>query len=353
MLDFSKKLIYWYLQNKRPLPWRNTTDPYKIWLSEIILQQTRVEQGKPYYFKFINAYPDVFSLANANEDEVLKLWEGLGYYSRARNLHTTAKYVANQLAGSFPKTYKELKTLKGVGDYTASAIASICFNEAAAVVDGNVYRVLSRVFGIETAIDSTAGKKIFKKVAQDLIDKKDPATFNQGIMEFGAIHCKPKNPYCLHCPFKVDCVAFATNKIQALPFKKGKVKTRKRYFNYIILKSKNGKTVLSKRAKNDIWQGLYEFPLIESSKRLIKNEILEEISISKITTLSQLEVQTLKRLTIKPITHKLSHQNLMIDFWEVNIDSLEGKNVIHFSEIKNLAVPRAIDRFLEDYHFNA
>ena len=223
---FSKRLKQWYLQNKRELPWRSTQDPYKIWLSEIIMQQTRVEQGLPYYLRFTEAYPNVHSLANAPEQEVLKLWQGLGYYSRARNLHTTAIRVSKELDGNFPDHYKELKTLKGVGDYTASAIASFCFNEPVAVVDGNVYRVLSRVFGVETPINSTQGIKEFKALAQELIDHKDPATFNQAIMEFGAIQCKPQNPLCETCPFNDVCLALKNDQIKELPVKIKKTKIR-------------------------------------------------------------------------------------------------------------------------------
>ena len=205
---FSKKLKHWYSNNKRELPWRQTKDPYFIWLSEIILQQTQVNQGLPYYVKFTENFPTIYHLASADESAVLKLWQGLGYYSRARNLHATAKYVVSELDGKFPNNYKDLIKLKGIGDYTASAIASICFNEATAVVDGNVYRVLSRYFGIDTPINSSKGAKVFKQLAQELIDLKDPATFNQAIMEFGATQCKPQNPDCKICPFNASCIAF-------------------------------------------------------------------------------------------------------------------------------------------------
>ena len=229
------------------MPWRNTIDPYHIWLSEIILQQTRVAQGLPYYERFIATFPTVQDLAAASQEEVLKLWQGLGYYSRGRNLHETAQYITQELGGKFPGTYKELLKLKGVGDYTASAIASISFNEVSAVVDGNVYRVLSRVYGIETAINSTAGQKEFKQLAQELIDTKQPATFNQAIMEFGAIQCKPQNPYCLHCIFQEQCVAFRTNKIAVLPVKLKKTKVKKRFLNYLVFISLDQKTIVHQR----------------------------------------------------------------------------------------------------------
>ncbi|CAG0910098.1 unnamed protein product [Cyprideis torosa] len=221
---FSKKIIDWYQINKRDLPWRNTKDPFTIWLSEIILQQTRVAQGLPYYQRFIKAFPNLEKLAVASEQEVLKLWQGLGYYSRARNLHYSAIYIVNELNGKFPSNYNDLLNLKGVGDYTASAIASICYNEPTAVVDGNVYRVLARYFGIETAINSTKGVKEFKLLAQELIDDDNPGTHNQAVMEFGARMCKPQNPDCLSCPLKESCVSLQKNKVNLLPFKEKKLK---------------------------------------------------------------------------------------------------------------------------------
>ncbi|MFI8377584.1 A/G-specific adenine glycosylase [Leeuwenhoekiella sp. NPDC079379] len=357
MLNFSKKLIDWYLQNKRALPWRSTSDPYYIWLSEIILQQTRVEQGTPYYFKFISSYPDVKSLADADEDAVLKLWQGLGYYSRARNLHATAKKVAYELGGVFPSTYTDIIKLKGVGDYTASAIASICFNEVRAVVDGNVYRVLSRIYGIDTPIDSTSGKKEFKELAQKLIDIKDPATFNQAVMEFGATQCKPKNPYCLHCPFQTDCVAFQQGRIDKLPYKEGKTKVRDRFFNYVILITQDRKTVLSKREEKGIWQGLYDFPLLESTKDLDSKTFSKRvkdfsiIGIDGPVLFSDLEVESVKLGQIEPIIHKLSHQRLYVKFWIAKLVEAKGLQTIPFTSFSEFAVPRVIDRFMETFDF--
>ncbi len=255
-MKFHKKLITWYLQNKRSMPWRETTDPYHIWLSEIMLQQTRVAQGLPYYLAFTKSFPTVFDLANASEDEVLKLWQGLGYYSRARNLHATAKYVANELQGEFPDNYKDLLQLKGVGDYTASAIASICFNEVVPVVDGNVYRVLSRHFGIDTPINSTKGIKEFKELAIELIDHEDPANYNQAIMEFGALQCKPKSPYCIVCPLNESCEALKTGKVDMLPVKLKKQKIKNRYFNYLIFSINDQHTIIQQRTGNGIWKGL-------------------------------------------------------------------------------------------------
>ncbi len=357
MFIFSKKLIDWYLQNKRDLPWRKTDDPYRIWLSEIILQQTRVEQGMPYYFKFVEAYPDILALANAPHDEVLKLWQGLGYYSRARNLHETAKKVAYELSGKFPDTYSEIKKLKGIGDYTASAIASICFGEAEAVVDGNVYRVLARVYGIDTPIDSTAGKKEFKALAQQLIDPKDPATFNQALMEFGATQCKPKNPYCLHCPFQEVCVAYNSGRIEELPVKQGKTKVRDRYFNYVIVLSPSGETVLQQRTKKGIWRGLYEFPLLESEMAMDEasfSKSFKDLNLPgfKAKSLAEIRINAEPfRLNTQEIIHKLSHQKLHVNFWLLGIKETEGLNTIAFDDFKNYAVPRVIDRFMEDFDY--
>lgn len=359
---FSKKLINWYLENKRNLPWRQTRDPYRIWLSEIILQQTRVEQGKPYYFSFTETYPTVFDLAAAKEDEVMRLWQGLGYYSRARNLHATAKMVAYAMDGKFPDTYKGLKQLKGVGDYTASAIASICFDEAQAVVDGNVYRVLSRIYGIEEEINTTTGQRIFKELAQKLIDKKDPATFNQAIMEFGATHCKPKNPYCLHCPFNEKCVALATNKIDELPKKKGKIKVKDRFFHFMLFRESD-KIALMRREGKGIWHGLYQFPLLELDKNMPEENVVQHIEASVLNgdlsrfifALSEKAAETpapyIKKLNETPVLHKLSHQNLYIDFYEMQVEQIDPKFAVAIEALDSYALPRAIDRFLEKYKF--
>ncbi|MGB3775779.1 MAG: A/G-specific adenine glycosylase [Leeuwenhoekiella sp.] len=358
MNHLTNSLISWYLINKRDLPWRSTNDPYKIWLSEIILQQTRVEQGKPYYYNFIENYPDVESLATASEDDILKLWQGLGYYSRARNLHATAKKVHFELNGKFPDSYKELKALKGVGDYTASAIASFCYGEKAAVVDGNVYRVLSRIFGIATPIDTGAGQREFKALAQELIDEKDPALFNQAIMEFGAIQCKPKNPYCLHCPVNESCVAFRESKIEELPVKKGKTKVRDRYFNYLVYNINGESTFLQQRKDKGIWRGLFEFPLLESEKEIDKADLLKEIENS--SSKSGMIYQHLKPVSVedivlynpKPILHKLSHQNLFVKFWIIEIEEVGPLNdKVPLASLQDYAVPRVIDKFLESFIF--
>ena len=346
-MNFSTKLINWYTVNKRDLPWRSTNNPYYIWLSEIILQQTQVVQGTPYYHAFTSQFPTVYDLANANEEDVLKLWQGLGYYSRARNLHWSAKYIVNELDGVFPDTYKDILKLKGVGDYTASAIASICFNEVTAVVDGNVYRALSRIFGIETPINSTPGQKEFKALAQQLIDKQQPAIFNQAIMEFGARQCKPKNPDCSVCPFKTSCLALKENKIAVLPVKLKKTKVTKKYFNFIVIISKNEKTILEQRIGSGIWQNLYQFPLIETEKPSTYNNIK-----SKIENLDVLEDMNfdVHLYNDTDIIHKLSHQHLYTKFWIVSVgESIE--NGIDISNIKDYPVPILIGNFIDKFNF--
>ena len=344
VMIFSKRLVTWYLQNKRDFPWRKSQNPYNIWLSEIILQQTRVDQGTAYYLKFVEHFPSVFELANASEEEVLKLWQGLGYYSRARNLHFSAKYIANDLKGVFPSTYNELLQLKGVGDYTASAIASICFNEATAVVDGNVYRVLARYFGIATPINSTAGIKEFKQLAQALLNAQDSGTHNQAIMEFGARMCKPQNPDCRICPLQDSCVALSKNNIKELPVKEKKTKVRNRYFNYLVIETSDGKTLIEKRTKG-IWINLYQFPLVES-----KHEI-DELQLVKSDVFNSLfsEISTeISLFNTNMVLHKLSHQHIFTKFWIVKMASSEKMN-IDWKGIAQYPVPVLIDNFLNQY----
>ncbi|WP_405222106.1 A/G-specific adenine glycosylase [Dokdonia sp. Asnod1-B02] len=348
-MSFSNKLISWYLEHKRDMPWRNTKDPYKIWLSEIILQQTRVAQGLPYYLAFTKSFPTVQDLANATEEEVLKLWQGLGYYSRGRNLHASAQIIVNEYGGVFPNTYEEIKKLKGVGDYTASAIASISFNEPTAVVDGNVYRVLSRVYGIDTPINSTPGIKEFKALAQELIDVKRPADFNQAIMEFGAIQCKPQNPYCLHCIYNDKCVALQKNKVSELPVKLKKTKVRNRYLNYLVFRDKEGKTFLNQRTGKGIWQGLYEFPVIELDAALTDGEesrFRESVRSSKHA--QEMNITEVVRFNEKPIVHKLSHQHLHTTFWVVDVTTTGAKGT-PLATIRDFPVPILIGRFLEEF----
>ena len=343
-MKFSNTLIYWYLQNNRELPWRKTKNPYFIWLSEIMLQQTRVAQGMVYYLKFAENFPTVFDLAKADESTVLKMWQGLGYYSRARNLHYSAKQITDEFNGEFPSTYQEIIKLKGIGDYTASAIASICFNEPTAVVDGNVYRVLSRYFGIKTAINSSAGIKEFKALAQTLIDESQPGTYNQAIMDFGALHCKPQNPLCETCPFADSCVALEKKLTKELPLKEKKTKVRNRYFNFLVVKTEADKTILSERKGKGIWQGLYQFPLIESDTNIDKNEL---VSSEEFITLFPNET-TISLFNKKEIVHKLSHQHLYTQFWIVETaTSSEAK--IKWNSIKKYPVPVLIANFLETF----
>ncbi|WNH13739.1 A/G-specific adenine glycosylase [Thalassobellus suaedae] len=344
---FSKTLTHWYSINKRNLPWRQTNNPYYIWLSEIILQQTQVKQGLPYYEAFIAKYPTVFDLANANESDVLKLWQGLGYYSRARNLHATSKHVANELKGEFPNNYKNLLKLKGIGDYTASAIASICFNEVAAVVDGNVYRVLSRYFGIDTPINSSKGSKEFKQLAQELIDVNNPADFNQAIMEFGAIQCKPKNPDCNICPFQDSCIAFNKNTISDLPVKIKSAKAKKKHFNFLVFISVDQKTILQKRQGKGIWQNLYQFPLIETENEMDVKTLKPLISEHDLLKDISFELVQYNKDTI---IHKLSHQHLYTKFWIVNVGILKEAGIL-IDEIHDYPVPILIGNFIERFNF--
>ncbi len=340
--NFSNKLINWYRENKRDLPWRNTTNPYNIWLSEIILQQTRVAQGLPYYVKFVKAFPTVKDLALADEQRVLTLWQGLGYYSRARNLHAAAKMVMNDFSGVFPKSYDDLIKLKGVGVYTASAVASFTNNESVAVVDGNVYRVLSRLHGVDLAINSTEGEKYFLKLANQLLDSERSAEYNQAIMEFGALACTPKKPMCNFCPFKSSCIAFNTNKVLELPVKLKKVKVKKRYFNFCIVINDKNEVLIQKRQGKGIWQHLFQFPLIETDKTLIVGagqDVDGEFLLEQ-------ELLTLN----KP--HKLSHQHLYIRFFKASILDKDGLNDLIWVSVKDLhkyPFPIVLSNFIKYY----
>ena len=346
-MEFKETLLDWYGSNKRELPWRNTQNPYFIWLSEIILQQTRVEQGLPYYNRFVEEFKSIKDLAEADEEKVLKIWQGLGYYSRARNLHHTAKTIVNKYDGIFPQVHEQVLALKGIGEYTAAAIVSFAYNMPFAVVDGNVFRVLSRVFGVEMATDSGAGKKYFQELASTLLDKDKPGEFNQAIMEFGALQCVPKNPSCNHCPFETSCIAKNQNKIESLPFKSQKTKQRDRFFNYLVI-SKNQELLISKRKENDIWQNLYDFPLIETDKR-IENE---ELMLSE----KWLDIFKDQSMSIKDISqeykHILSHQKIYARFWQIELDyfseSLKEKYISTSNEnLHEYAVPKLVDNYLK------
>ncbi|MFB9078587.1 A/G-specific adenine glycosylase [Flavobacterium procerum] len=341
-MNFHNILIKWYLQNKRDLPWRKTTNPYHIWLSEIMLQQTRVAQGMPYFFSFTKEFPTVKNLADASEEKILKLWQGLGYYSRARNLHKTAQFIANDLNGVFPDSYKELLKLKGVGEYTAAAIASFSYNEAVPVVDGNVFRVLSRYFDIETDIALPATKKEFTALAKELIPADNPAVFNQAIMEFGALQCVPKNPDCTICVFNESCAGLQKKKVNQLPVKSKKVKITNRYFNYLVLEDVLGNTFIQKRTSKGIWHNLYEFPLLETD------------NIADFDFVSQNAQQFFSHYTINSIekcndsvVHKLSHQHLTIQFWKIKIKDII-ENGIDAEKLKTFPFPIVIYNFIEN-----
>ena len=342
-MNFTNSLTKWYLQNKRDLPWRNTQNPYFIWLSEIMLQQTRVAQGMPYFYAFTTAFPTVFDLANASEEQVLKLWQGLGYYSRARNLHKTAQKVAFEMNGVFPKSYIELLKLKGIGEYTAAAIASFSYNEAVSVVDGNVFRVLSRYFDIETDIAIASTKKEFSDLAFELMNKNNPALFNQAIMEFGALQCVPKSPNCLSCVLNSGCLALQKKKVNLLPVKSKKLKVRNRFFNYFVFLDEQEKTIIQKRSEKGIWHNLYEFPLIET-------ESVEDFeSISKqIQEQSFVEngIVSMSELNTIPQVHKLSHQHLHIKFWKVNVKG-NIENGIDYEALLQFPFPIVIYNFVE------
>ncbi len=343
-MNFTNLLIEWYLQKKRDLPWRNTTNPYPIWLSEIILQQTRVAQGMPYFYAFLESFPTVKELAIADEQQVLKLWQGLGYYSRARNLHQTAQYIANELDGVFPNSYAGLIQLKGIGEYTAAAIASFAYNEPVPVVDGNVFRVVSRYFGIESDISAGKTKKEFTALAAELLSKEQPALFNQAIMEFGAMHCTPKNPDCENCIFNSSCVALQKGLVGQLPFKSKKIKIRKRYFNYIVLQDKKGNTKIQQRTDKGIWHNLYEFPLFETTQEegfetiapLIKNDTDFGDSVVSIQEANPIS-----------LIHKLSHQHLYIKFWKVTVNNTltDGVNP---EQLRTFPFPIVIHNFIEE-----
>ncbi len=351
-LYFNNILLQWYAKNKRDLPWRTTTEPYKVWLSEVILQQTRVNQGLNYYHRFTEKYPSVFDLADASEEEVLKLWQGLGYYSRARNMHFTAKYIVETLGGNFPKEAKELKKLKGIGEYTSAAIASFCFKEPVAVIDGNVYRVLSRIFNIATPIDSNEGVKHFKELANYYINKEQPDIYNQAIMDFGAIQCTPVNPNCNDCTFRLSCEAYNLKTISERPIKSKKIKKKTRYLYYIVPQTKNH-TYISKRKKNDVWKNLYEFPLLEFSEAKTLKALINSEAWNELFNDDQIEIGSIS----KTIKHQLTHQTLQITFIEISLP-IENKMDIHFNKIDkmdifDLPVSKVIENFIHNnWYFN-
>lgn len=344
-MNVAETLIDWYGRNKRDLPWRDSQDPYTVWLSEVILQQTRVEQGRAYYHRFLERFPAVKDLAEANENEVLRTWQGLGYYSRARNLHKTAQTVHKDYNGIFPRTYADLIGLRGVGPYTAAAIASFCFGEKKAVLDGNVIRVLGRLFGVEIPADSVKGKKVYQEIADSLIPDADPATFNQAIMEFGALWCTPRKPLCSDCPFRGECQALLAGAVQNYPVKERKTKVQEVWYYYLFL-SHRGKTFVRKRAHNGIWKGLHDFPCIESERQLDPSELLDRFNADLSL---QFEIVDL----IEPVclTHLLSHRRIQAFFFAID-RKIMWKNrpgefmEINLEDLDNIGIPRLIDQYL-------
>jgi len=332
--------------NKRDLPWRNTNDPYSVWLSEIILQQTRIAQGLPYYLKFINKYPTINSLARANENDILILWQGLGYYSRARNLLKTAKFIVDECNGKFPSTYTELIKLKGIGEYTASAISSICFNERRAVLDGNVYRVLSRFYGIDVPVNNHFGKKFYMDYAQKLAPKKSCGDYNQGIMDFGSLMCKPKAPLCDKCILEKDCIASKMKNINYFPVKLKKNAPKITHFNYLVLLDSDHMIWMNK-IKNGIWKNLFQFPMIESKKELNKIQVLSNEIFKSIVPISNSDIILFNS---SPIIHKLSHKTIYAKFWILPVE-YSNSNSIKFSDVNKYPVPRLIEKFLDKFNY--
>jgi A/G-specific adenine glycosylase len=348
MDSFTYEIYRWYIANKRDLPWRQTKDPYKIWISEIILQQTRVAQGTNYYNRFIEEFPSVFELANASEDAVLKIWQGLGYYTRARNIHLTAKILIKNYNGVFPDNFETILSLKGIGNYTASAIASIAFNLPHAAVDGNIYRVLSRYFGISTPIDSVKGKIEIQKIATGLIPSENTGFHNQALMEFGAMQCIPKSPECKVCPLISSCFAGNNNLTDRFPVKSKKIKQTYRYFYYYLIESKNS-ILFEKRTVNDIWRNLNQFPLVESEKELTDLEILN----------LEIPFQTDKKVSVKSISatnkHILTHQTIYsrVIHIETDFNGFNHPNFIKVNkkEIYKFAVPKLIEKYLKKLNY--
>ncbi len=342
LFSYQQSLLNWYYEHKRDLPWRQTPQFYQVWISEIVLQQTQVKQGLNYYIRFVKAFPNVESLARAREDEVLKLWEGLGYYSRARNLHDAAKQITQ--LGQFPRTYKNWLKIKGVGPYTAAAISSIVAKEPQAVVDGNVQRVLSRLLNYSVAVNSTKGIKDIQAFAEQFLRKEEPGDYNQALMELGAKICKPKNPNCNECPVVEFCLAHKKDTKLSLPVKEKKIKIRQRYFNFYMI-TVNGKILLSKRSKGDVWEGLYQFPLIEtSSDKDLPNPV-------QIGFLEREDLETLQMLWHGK--HLLSHQKLNITCWHLKTESkalvIDNYKWHEIKELENLALPRPLRKIISEY----
>jgi A/G-specific adenine glycosylase len=347
-LYFSEIFLLWYYSNRRDLPWRYSSDAYNNWIAEVIFQQTRINQGIEYYRRFIERFPSVESLANASEEEVLKMWQGLGYYTRARNIHITAKQIANELNGNFPSTYTEIKKLKGIGDYTAAAIASIVFNEPVPAIDGNVFRVLSRLFAIDLPVDTPEGRKYFRQIAENLIDHEHPGDFNQAVMEFGALQCIPRNPNCAVCPFKSDCLAYIRESIELYPKKIKTTTISVRYFNYIII-DRGQSIYFKKRTEKDIWKNLYDFPMVEGKQRIIPEDFLKSKQFKEILNNHPYSLINIS----EEFTHQLSHQKIIARFYYLSIDNEITLNEpilsINKEDIFTLPVPKIIETILNTY----
>ena len=345
--EFIGNLLKWnQLENKRTMPWKGVKDPYKIWLSEIILQQTRVEQGLTYYEKFLQHFPTVKHLASADDQFVFKQWEGLGYYSRCKNLLTSARYISDQLKGQFPKTYNEILLLKGVGPYTASAIASFAYNEPFAVVDGNVLRVLSRYFGSMLPIDTTSGRAFYNQLAQKLISKAQPAQYNQAIMDFGATICKPQLPLCDQCVMNTRCVALKKNWVNKLPVKANVIKKRSRWLYYFVFKCEGDYSV-QLRTDKDIWQNLFQFHLLELSEKKLWNQNAIENYLTKDLKIEGFEINAIS----DEFTQKLTHQNITGQFIQVNLADrpqlVQNTQWVPQSQLALLGFPKCIRQYVD------
>ncbi len=347
-MSFSEEIVRWYEAHKRDLPWRQTRDPYVIWLSEIILQQTRVAQGLPYFERFLAHYPTVRAFASAPEGEILRHWQGLGYYSRARNMHKAAQRVVTHMDGVFPTSYEQLIRLPGIGEYTAAAISSFAAGEARAVVDGNVFRVLSRYFGINTPINSSQGKKVFQQIADDLLDTRDSGTHNQALMEFGAVLCRPKRPDCAICPVSLGCEALRSGRVEELPVKLKSKPSINRFFNYFVVRQWEG-LYLEQRKSGDIWENLYQLPLVETAGPASATELTAHPLVSEwFGDHAQLVALG------NPVKHVLSHQNLYAQFFEVrgtrvSSDKKESWDYVLLKDLNKLAKPKLIYAFLTSY----
>ena len=347
MNEFTPIIEQWYEAHRRELPWRYTKDPYRIWVSEIILQQTQVKQGYDYYLRFIERFPDVQTLAEADENEVLNYWQGLGYYSRARNMHAAAR----SMNGTFPTTYEGVRALKGVGDYTAAAICSFAYGMPFAVVDGNVYRVLARYAGIDTPIDSTAGVKLFRELAEEFLDRQQPALYNQAIMDFGALQCTPGRPQCEACPLQETCTAFREGKVEGLPVKQHKTRQTNRYFHYFLIRQ-GDHTFITKRTGKDIWKNLYELPMVETEQPTTDDptEVFSQLR-SSIGTTAELDIRLLRQ----GVKHVLSHRIIWADFYEVRVPedaalSLGDKYLkVSLKALDDYAFPVLVNNFLRKY----